>query len=117
MVPMSVNSERRNRVGGSFGSVSSASGASPVSSEGNADGFYNSNPTISSGRSLDQLYKSSVDADDVNMSSQELRSQYGETHAVVEGVKAQLAQAETERKQVVDECNRQDFVYITIDLV
>ena len=104
IVPMSIYSQRRTKLGGSVGSVSSASGASPISSEGQAETFYNYGPMMIGGRSLDQLYKSSIDDED--SSNRDIKSQANFDYNVMEDLKLQLAHAEKEHQCTVDAYNR-----------
>ena len=59
--------------------MSSASGTSPVSSESNPEGFGNYNTILRSGRSLDQLYKFSID-EDIDISNEKIQNQSNTTN-------------------------------------
>ena len=84
--------------------MSSASGASPVSSEGYAESYYNYGPMIIGGRSLDQLYKSSIDDPDIPNRDIKLQGSFNDND--IEDLKMQLLNAEKERQYTIDECNR-----------
>merc|ERR1712088_722458 len=74
IAPMTILAQRRPKFKGSFSSMSSASGTSPVSSESNPEGFGNYNTILSSGRSLDQLYKFSIE-EDIDISNEKIQNQ------------------------------------------
>ena len=104
---MSIYS-RRTKFGGSVGSVSSASGASPISSEGHGESLYNYGPMMIGGRSLDQLYRSSIDDEDV--SNRNMKPQATFDYNVMEDLKMQLLHAEKQHQCTVDDYNRYHFI-------
>ena len=75
--PISSHHQYRTKISGSMGSVSSNSMVSPISSEGLFEEFgYYSNPI--SGRSLDQLYKTSTDNENGDHENIALRKEVDE---------------------------------------
>ena len=59
---------------------------------------------IIGGRSLDQLYKSSID--DADTPNTDIKLQESFNNNDIEDLKMQLLKAEKERQYTIDECNR-----------
>ena len=102
---MTILAQRRPKFKGSFSSMSSASGTSPVSSESNPEGFGNYNTILRSGRSLDQLYKFSID-EDIDISNEKIQNQSNTTNNELGEIRSYLLRVEKDRQCLIDDCNR-----------
>ena len=85
--------------------MSSASGTSPVSSESNPEGFGHYNTILRSGRSLDQLYKFSID-EDIDISNEKIPNQSNTPNNELKEIRSYLLRVEKDRQCLIDDCNR-----------
>ena len=95
---ISSHHQYRTKISGSMGSVSSNSMVSPISSEGLFEEFgYYSNPI--SGRSLDQLYKTSTDNENDDHENIALRKE-------VDELKIKLQSSEKDKENIIADHER-----------
>ena len=59
-----------------------------------------------SGRSLDQLFRSSIDADEDRDILSHATKIHSDTNTATEEMRIKLAQAEMQRQNIIDECNK-----------
>ena len=96
--PISSHHQYRTKISGSMGSVSSNSMVSPISSEGLFEEFgYYSNPI--SGRSLDQLYKTSTDNENDDHENIALRKE-------VDELRIKLQSSEEDKENIIADHER-----------
>ena len=100
-----IQPQRPSRLAGSYGSLSSASGTSPVSSEGKPESV-NSRQYAARGGSLDQLYSgTTVDVyDELNNAQDDLKDT--RKHDKLMELTIKLAEAENENNNISNEYNR-----------
>ena len=97
-IPMSSQYQHRTKISSSMGSVSSGSIVSPISSEGLFEefGYYNN---LMGGRSLDQLYKTSIDVENDSPEHNILKKE-------IQELKAQLKKTDDEKLNIIHEYNK-----------
>ena len=99
-----IQPHRPSRLAGSYGSLSSASGTSPVSSEGKPESF-SSRQYVIRGGSLDQLYSTTVDVDDESNNAPDGVTDRTKHDKIME-LTSKLAEAEIENNNINNQYNR-----------